>query len=54
MCIALIPAVIAQTGEAELSATLVTQYPDPARSGDVVEVRIRLENTGRKPPSALL
>jgi hypothetical protein len=54
ICISLIPTVLAQTGEAQLSATIVTQYPDLARSGDVVEVRIRLDNKGTGTASAVI
>ncbi|MEW5896652.1 MAG: COG1361 S-layer family protein [Nanoarchaeota archaeon] len=52
--VAFLPAVSGQTGDALLSATLMTQYPDPARAGDVAEIRIRLENVGDKEASAVI
>jgi hypothetical protein len=54
ICVAILPTVLAQTSTAQLSAALITQYPDPARSGDVLEVRISLENSGDKSASAIV
>jgi len=49
--ISLAPVALAQVvipSDYQLDAALVNQFPDPARAGGVVEIRISLENSGQK------
>jgi hypothetical protein len=40
------PAVSAYVSNSDLDVTLLSQYPDPERSGDVMEIRVSVQNNG--------
>ncbi len=46
-------AAVTSPGSADVNVTLVSQTPDPARSGETVELRFLVENTGGNPTNDL-